>query len=137
MVPRWRGKKKRRKKNKRQDENIMVCPIHRATITSVFASIHNLYMLNCYSYIRVSQILPTIVFSSLRTDSTDSWPAVSAEHICFLFQFLFLIASAKEDVIGVVCLSVCLSVCQQLCAKTSKRICVKFSGKVGNGPMNE
>jgi len=29
-----RGKKEERKKrNKRQDENIMVCPIHRATIT--------------------------------------------------------------------------------------------------------
>jgi len=32
---------------------------------------------------------------------------------------------------------VCLSVCKQLCAKTSKRICVKFSWKVGNGPMNK
>jgi len=29
-----------------------------------------------------------------------------------------------------------LSVCYQLCARTSKRICIKFSGKVGNGPFN-
>ena len=35
-------------------------------------------------------------------------------------------------VIVVVCLSVCLSVCKQLCLKTSERICMKFSGKVGN-----
>ena len=25
----------------------------------------------------------------------------------------------------------------QLCAKTSNRICIKFSGKVGNGPVNK
>jgi len=30
----------------------------------------------------------------------------------------------------------CLFVCWQLCAKTSERICMKFSGKVGNGPVN-
>jgi len=34
-------------------------------------------------------------------------------------------------------LSVCLSVYYQLCAKTSKRSCMIFSGKVGNGPMNK
>ena len=34
-------------------------------------------------------------------------------------------------------LSVCLFVCWQLCAKTSERICMKFSGKVGNGPTNK
>jgi len=34
------------------------------------------------------------------------------------------------------CLSVCLFVCWQLCAKTSERICMKFSGKVGNGPIS-
>jgi len=32
---------------------------------------------------------------------------------------------------------VCLFVCQQLCAKTSKRICMKFPVKVGNGPVNK
>jgi len=31
----------------------------------------------------------------------------------------------------------CLSVCWQLCAKSSKWICMKFSGKVGNGPWNK
>jgi len=36
-----------------------------------------------------------------------------------------------------VCVSVCLSVCWQLCAKTSERICMKCSGKVGNGPVNK
>ena len=39
-------------------------------------------------------------------------------------------------IIGFVCLFVCSSVCQPLCAKTSERICMKFSGMVGNGPMN-
>jgi len=34
-------------------------------------------------------------------------------------------------VIVVVCLSVCLA------TETSERICMKFSGKVGNGPMNK
>jgi len=34
-----------------------------------------------------------------------------------------------------VCLSVCLLV--NFYAKTSKWICVKFSGKVGNGPVNK
>ena len=34
-----------------------------------------------------------------------------------------------------VCLCVCLSVC--LSAKTCERICMKFSGKVGNGPMDK
>ena len=32
---------------------------------------------------------------------------------------------------------VCLSVGQQLCAKTPKHICMKFSGKVSNEPMNK
>jgi len=36
-----------------------------------------------------------------------------------------------------VCLSVCLYVCYQLCAKTSERICMIFSEKVGNGPVNK
>ena len=36
-----------------------------------------------------------------------------------------------------ICNCRCLSVCWQLCAETSKRICRKFSGKVGNGPMNK
>ena len=31
------------------------------------------------------------------------------------------------------CWSVCLSVCEQRCAKTSKRVFMKFSGKIGNG----
>jgi len=35
------------------------------------------------------------------------------------------------------CLSVCLSVRATLRKKTSERICIKFSGKVGNGPMNK
>jgi len=34
-------------------------------------------------------------------------------------------------------LFVSLFVCSQLCAKTSKRICMKFSGKVGSGPVNK
>jgi len=38
---------------------------------------------------------------------------------------------------GYVFVVVCLFACQQLCAKTSKRICMKFSGKVGNGPVNK
>jgi len=40
-------------------------------------------------------------------------------------------------IIVIVCLSVCMFVCQQLCAKTSERICMKFSGTVGSGPMNK
>ena len=43
------------------------------------------------------------------------------------------VISAKEVMFS--SLSVCLSVC--LCAKTSERICMKFSGKVGNGPVNK
>jgi len=39
-----------------------------------------------------------------------------------------------EYVIVVVYLFVCLLA---ICAKTSERICMKFSGKVGNGPMNK
>jgi len=37
------------------------------------------------------------------------------------------------------CLIVCLSACirQQLCAKTSERTCMKFLGKIDNGPMNK
>jgi len=35
------------------------------------------------------------------------------------------------------CLSVCLFDCQQLCTTTSERTCMKFSGKIGNGPMNK
>jgi len=48
-----------------------------------------------------------------------------------------LVTSAKEDmyVIDVVCLSVCLLA--TLRKKTSERICMKFSGKVGNGPTNK
>jgi len=34
-------------------------------------------------------------------------------------------------------LFLCLSARWQLCAKTSKQICIKFSGKVHNGPMNK
>jgi len=37
---------------------------------------------------------------------------------------------------GYVFITICLSVCQQLSAKTSKPICMKFSGTVDNGPMN-
>jgi len=49
-----------------------------------------------------------------------------------------LVTSAKEDMLSslFVCLSVCLSVCWQLCAETPERICMKLSGNVGNGPMN-
>jgi len=36
---------------------------------------------------------------------------------------------------GYVIIVVCLSVSN--CTKTSKRICMKFSGKVGNGPVNK
>jgi len=47
------------------------------------------------------------------------------------------ITSAKEGyVFVVVCLSVCLFV-SNFAQKTSKRICMKFSGTVGNGPMNK
>ena len=35
----------------------------------------------------------------------------------------------------VVSLFVCLFVCYQLCSKTSEQICIKFSGKVDNGPQ--
>jgi len=41
--------------------------------------------------------------------------------------------SAKEDMFS--SLFVCLSVSN--CAKTSERICMKFSRKVGNGPVNK
>jgi len=41
-----------------------------------------------------------------------------------------LITSAKGD------MQSSLFVCWQLCAKTSERICMKFSDSVGNGPMN-
>ena len=44
-----------------------------------------------------------------------------------------LYTSAKEDVIVVVC----LSVCWQLSAKTSEWICMKFLRKAGNGPVNK
>ena len=43
-------------------------------------------------------------------------------------------------VIVVVCLFVCLSVClsvSNFAQKASEQICMKFSGKVGNGPMNK
>ena len=40
-----------------------------------------------------------------------------------------------DYVFVVVCLSVCLSVSN--CAKTSERICMKFSGKVDNGTTNK
>jgi len=46
-----------------------------------------------------------------------------------------LITSAKENLS--VFIVVCLSVCWQLCANTSERICMKFSGKVGNWPLNK
>ena len=43
--------------------------------------------------------------------------------------------------IVVVCLSVCPSVCLSVSncahAKTSERICMQFSVKVGNGPLNK
>jgi len=48
-------------------------------------------------------------------------------------MFIFIVTSAKE--VMFLSLFVCLSVSN--CAKTSERICVKFSGKVGNGPLNE
>jgi len=37
-----------------------------------------------------------------------------------------------------VCVFVCLSVCllATLCAKTLEQICMKYSGKDGNGPVN-
>jgi len=38
---------------------------------------------------------------------------------------------------GYVLVVVCSFVCLQLCARTSKRISMKFSGMVGNGPMNK
>jgi len=38
---------------------------------------------------------------------------------------------------GYVFVALCLSVRQQLCAKTSERICMKFSAKIGNGPVNK
>ena len=37
---------------------------------------------------------------------------------------------------GYVFIVVCLSVCSQLCAKTSEQNCMKFSGKVCDGPLN-
>jgi len=40
----------------------------------------------------------------------------------------------QEGCVIVVCLSVCWQLC---CAKTSKRICMKSSGKVGSGPVNK
>ena len=43
-------------------------------------------------------------------------------HFCYLHQGGYVI--------------VVLSVCWQLCTETSKRICMKFSGKVANGPVN-
>ena len=50
-----------------------------------------------------------------------------------------IVTSTKEVlcIIVVVCLSVCLFDCQQLCTTTSERTCMKFSGKVGNGPVNK
>ena len=48
---------------------------------------------------------------------------------------VFFITSAKKDVL--LLLSVCLSVSNFVQKKTSERICMKFSGKVGNGPMNK
>jgi len=47
-------------------------------------------------------------------------------------DILALITSAKE----VAFIAVCLSVSYTLC-NTSKRICMKFSGKVGNRPINK
>jgi len=51
--------------------------------------------------------------------------------ICWQVLSPFYITSAKEDMYS------SLFVCQQLCLTTSKQICMKFSGKVGNGPMNK
>jgi len=51
---------------------------------------------------------------------------------------LIIMASAVVDMRhylrqgGYVFVVVCLFVCLQLCAKTSERICMKFSGKFGN-----
>jgi len=57
---------------------------------------------------------------------------------CTDFDGGMSITSAKKDVQSslFVCLSVCLFV-GNFAQKTSKRICMKFSGKVGNGPMIE
>ena len=46
-----------------------------------------------------------------------------------------MFTSAKE--VMFLSFFVCLSVFLQLCAKTPERICMKFSGKVGSGPMNK
>jgi len=57
-----------------------------------------------------------------------------------VFNKLTVVASPNYNYLrqeGYVIVIVCLSVCWQLCAKTSERICMKFSGKVGNGPVNE
>ena len=36
-----------------------------------------------------------------------------------------------------ICLRRCLFLCYQLCAETFEPICMKFSVKVGNGPVNK
>jgi len=46
----------------------------------------------------------------------------------------YVITSDKEDMFSL--LFICLSVIN-FAKKTSKQMCMKFSGKVGNGPMNK
>jgi len=50
-----------------------------------------------------------------------------------LLAMIVIITSAKEYVFVIVS----LFVCYQLCAKTSRRICMKFSENVDNGPVNK
>ena len=61
----------------------------------------------------------------------------SAVYYMGMYNDIFTSANGAKEVMFCRCLSVCLSVCWQLCAKTSERICMKFSGQVGNGTVNK
>jgi len=69
------------------------------------------------------------------SEGANIYNAVYSLSSPFKCCFMQLFAFAKEVVFVGVCLSVCLLA--TFCAKTPKRICMKLSGNVGNGPMNK
>ena len=55
-----------------------------------------------------------------------------------IYYFKYIYLREGGYVIVVVCLSVCLFLSvSNFAQKNFERICMKFSGKVGNGPMNK
>jgi len=65
--------------------------------------------------------------------------AVSVGHFWVLCQMCYNSKLRLSTVRCYLCQGGCVIVivCYQLCAKTSRRICMKFSGNVGNGPVKK